>query len=100
MTQTAEILEALKNGEANAITADAIAFNLNISRREVEQAVSDLANDGILVTGNSKGYFLIETEAEYEHAQASLRSRALKILRRRSALQRAWSRRNGQGKMF
>ena len=100
MTQAADILCALENGEGNAVHADVVARRLGIHRREVEQIISDLVNDGELISGNSSGYFKIETEAEYLDAMRVLRSRALKVLKRRSALQRAWKRRNGQGKMF
>lgn len=96
MTQAADILTALESGEARAVHADVVAHRLGLHRREVEQIISDLVNDGELISGNSAGYFLIETEAEYRDAMRVLRSRALKVLKRRSALKRAWGRRNGQ----
>ncbi len=100
MTQAEAIIRALEDGETNAVHADVVARRLGLHRREVEQIISDLVNDGELIHGNSAGYFLIETEAEYLDAMRVLRSRALKVLKRRSALKRAWGRRNGQGRMF
>lgn len=100
MTQATDILTALENGEANAVHADVVARELGVHRREVEQIISGLVNSGELISGTSAGYFLIETEAEYRDAMRVLRSRALKVLKRRSALKRAWQNRNGQEVMF
>lgn len=94
-----KLLATLKPGAANALLAEDVATAIGIDGRTIRRVLEEfegvLEDHGVshIVCGGPRGYYLVETEDEYQEHYARLRRHALKELRRASAAKRAWKRR-------
>lgn len=76
-------------GQANGITAEAIAVQLGCPPRVVRHLVTELREDGVAVCGHpATGYFIAANSEELEQTCAFLRSRAMHSLTLESKLRR------------
>lgn len=79
----------LPNGEVRAVTLSALAERLNVSRREVEQAVLENRLAGLPVCSSSKGLWLTTSPQEAREQAQRLRSRAIHQMETAQAMERA-----------
>ena len=76
-------------GEANGITAAALATELGVEKRRVRALVTELRLDGTAVCGHPKtGYFIAATGEEIEATCQFLRARAMHSLTLESAMRK------------
>lgn len=89
-----QIIRFLRRGSNNPITAREIAEHFNVSDEGVEVPIRDVIRqaieDGELIGSNNRGFFLINTQQEYETYLESLRSRQRGIANRIRNLQNNW----------
>lgn len=90
------VLANLPRGRDAAVSIGALAERLKLARRTVEQSCQSIAADGIwpLVAGN-EGVWIATSSVEVDAYLASLRHRALEILRRYAAVKEAGRRMEG-----
>ncbi|MBN6890040.1 delta-aminolevulinic acid dehydratase/porphobilinogen synthase [Cytobacillus horneckiae] len=88
------ILSLIGTGKENARQVSYIASVLNLSNRQVREAVSDMVVKHKISIGTSNshgscGYYFISTDDEKEETINNLKSRAFKILKRMNAISKA-----------
>lgn len=95
-----DLLSRLGKGRHNAIPGSVLAADLRVDERTIRELVGELIEDGHLVgstcRGATRGYFAILDEADLDEGTAHLRSRALSMLKRYRAVQRAAEARFGE----
>jgi biotin operon repressor len=68
-------------GHLNGVTAEQLALQLGIEKRQMRHLVTELRLEGIAVCGHPKtGYFIAATHEEMEETCKFLRSRAMHSL--------------------
>jgi len=78
---------AIRPGKINGITGADLAQILELRKREIRHAISELRMEGIAVCGHPKtGYFIAANPEELEETCAFLRDRALHSLTLESKL--------------
>lgn len=86
------ISEILGHGEENAITGKRICLYLQISTRDLTQAIERERRAGIPIcasTGSNPGYYLAANKAEMEAYCQSLKHRGIEIFKTRQACLKA-----------
>ncbi len=82
-------LNAAHKGRACGIKVEALARKVNVSQRDIRQAVSDLREDGIAVVATpATGYYIAQTADEIEECCQYLRKRSMHGLRLESRLRK------------
>jgi biotin operon repressor len=76
-------------GHLNGITAEQLALQLGVEKRQVRHLVTELRLEGRAVCGQPKtGYFIAATGEDVENTCAFLRSRAMHSLMLESRLRK------------
>lgn len=91
MTNKHGLLAILQHhqGHLNGITAEQLARELGVEKRQVRLLVTELRMDGIAVCGHPKtGYFIAANGEEIEDTCTFLRSRAMHSLMLESRLRK------------
>ncbi len=71
-------LSTAHKGRARGIRVEALAHKVNVSQRDIRQAVSDLRDAGVAIAAlPSTGYYLAQAEGEIEECCQYLRKMAL-----------------------
>jgi biotin operon repressor len=82
-------LNAAHKGRSCGIKVEALARKVNVSQRDVRQAVSDLREDGVPVAATpATGYYIAQTADEVDECCQFLRRRAMHSLRLESRLRK------------
>ncbi len=89
-----QLIRFLKRGSNNSITAREIALHFGISDGGVEVPIRDVIRqaigDGQLIGSNNRGFFLIDSEEEYNTYLESLQNRQRGIGKRIRNLRQNW----------
>ena len=97
-----ELMKFIRLGKRNVITSTNIAKHFKASDGKVEvpirKAIREFIEAGELIGSTSKGYFIIETQSEFDEYIASLEGRIAGINTRIEKLNENWSDRNRRGK--
>lgn len=96
---TQELLKFLVKGKhtnaSNPITAKRLAkqFKLptNGTQPVMRKNIRTAIKEGLMILSNTKGYFLLNSEKEFNEYMDSLSSRAEKIIKRRNELIKNWN---------
>ncbi len=82
-------LSTAHKGRARGIRVEALAHKVNVSQRDIRQAVSDLRDAGVAIAAlPSTGYYLAQTEGDIEGCCQYLRKRSMHSLRLKSRLRK------------
>lgn len=89
----ADLRSRLPVGRAHPVSGATLAADLGVSERTVRELVGELVDRGVLVgstcSGALAGYFLIDSPEDLQLGLRHLRSRAVSLFHRWSALKRA-----------
>ena len=90
-----QLINYLQSGRSNSLTAREIAEHFNISDGGVEvpirNVIREAIQDGELIGSHSRGFYIIEEEADFRRYVRSLESRRTKIATRISNLLQNWN---------
>lgn len=77
-------------GKKVAARAPELAKHFNVPERVIRHSVSELRKQGFAIASGDEGYWYASCPQELEHTLATLRSRAMEILRVRRGLRMAF----------
>lgn len=99
MATIQDLVNALSDGQNNAIHASDLEDELNMDKGHTQEPTRDLIREAIIgqdiPVGSTPrdGYFLINSENELEAAVSDLEARIQGLHRRIESIQRGWNRR-------
>jgi biotin operon repressor len=88
-----DFLEERRHQERPPLKGSELGAHFGVSERVIREAVESARRGGFLIGSGDDGYFFAMGEEEMQPVLAHLRSRALAILRTRSAIRRELRRR-------
>ena len=90
-----QLMRYLRNGRNSPLTAREIAEHFNVSDSGVEvpirNVIREAIQDGELIGSHSRGFYVINDDADFRRYIRSLESRRAKIATRITNLKRNWT---------